>query len=96
MREALDAAEAAAAAATAAGRPAEEEAPGARAHRFRLAVLKGFGLVSVLSGRPRTPPDHWNRNLIQQPPSQAEFLPDFKHIFTDGKPWFFKQHPLRQ
>ena len=40
-------------------------------------------------GRLCTPPDHWFRNLFEDPPSDAEFPPDFEESYMDGKPWFF-------
>ena len=65
---------------------------------FRQAILqrKSWRWKVCVQGRPCNPPDHWSRNLLQHPPSEAEFPIDFEHTFTDGKLWFFSQHPLRQ
>ena len=65
---------------------------------IRQAILERKSWMSkvCVQCRPCTPPDHWNRNLFQHPPSVAEFPADFERTFTDGKPWFFYEHPLGQ
>ena len=63
---------------------------------IRQAILERKSWMQRVLCRPCTPPDHWNRNLFQHPPSVAEFPADFERTFTDGKPWFFYEHPLGQ
>ena len=65
---------------------------------IRQAILerKSWMRDVCVQCRPCTPPDHWNRNLFQHPPSVAEFPADFERTFTDGKLWFFSEHPLGQ
>ena len=60
---------------------------------IRQAILERKSWMSKVCVQ-CTPPDHWNRNLFQHPPSVAEFPADFERTFTDGKPWFFSEHPL--
>ena len=57
---------------------------------IRQAILerKSWMRDVCVQCRPCTPPDHWNRNLFQHPPSVAEFPADFERTFTDDKPWF--------
>ena len=39
-------------------------------------------------GRLCKPPDHWSRNLLIHPPSDAEIPPEVVEKLDDGQPWF--------
>ena len=41
---------------------------------------------TCVRGRLCTPPDHWRRDLFEDPPSEAELPPDFEQSFDDGAP----------
>ena len=58
--------------------------------RFSFLSVFGFLLASEVCARGRLckPPDHWSRNLFQDPPSDAEFPAEIAEKFDDGQPWY--------
>ena len=57
---------------------------------IRQAIALRESWISNVCARGRLckPPDHWSRNLFQDPPSDAEFPAEIAEKFDDGQPWF--------
>ena len=60
--------------------------------RQAISLRKQWFSGACVRGRLCGIPDHWTRNLLRHPPSDAEFPDGFEHSFTDGKPWFLDPH----
>ena len=57
---------------------------------IRQAIALRESWISEVCARGRLckPPDHWSRNLFQDPPSDAEFPAEIAEKFDDGQPWY--------
>ena len=57
---------------------------------IRQAIALRESWISEVCARGRLckPPDHWSRNLFQDPPSDAEFPAEIAEKFDDCQPWY--------
>jgi hypothetical protein len=57
--------------------------------RQAISLKESWLSETCVRGRLCTPPDHWGRDLFQDPPADPALPPDFEQSFLDGVPWFF-------
>ena len=56
--------------------------------RQAITIRENWMKETCARGRPCVPPSHWQFNMLESPPCDADFPVEVADNFDDGQPWF--------